>query len=116
MPTPTCTSALSRTVAVPGAVVLSIAPTESLNASNSVRIDGSVESKFDCRSTLRYFGLPSCMFGRVGFGHRGFGVGDHETGTLRLAPTLPAVASWPTLANAVRSLWLRLERRDGWDR
>ena len=40
---------------------MSIVPTESLNASNSVRVDGFVESRFDCRSILRYFGLPSCM-------------------------------------------------------
>ena len=40
---------------------MSIVPTELLNASNSVRVDEIVESKFDCRSILRYFGLPSCM-------------------------------------------------------
>ena len=50
-------------LAVSGAVVLRIVPTESLNASNSVRVGGFVvvEGKFDCRSILRYFGSPSCM-------------------------------------------------------
>ena len=51
--------------------------------------------------------------GMVGFGHRGFGAADHEMGTLDLAATLPSVASWLVLADAVRSLWLRLGRRDG---
>jgi len=31
-------------------------------ASNSVRFGGFVESRFDCRSILRYFGLPSYMW------------------------------------------------------
>ena len=52
----------------------------------------------------------------VGFGQRGFGADDHKTGTFGLAATLPADASWLALAGAVRSLWLRLGRRDGWDR
>ena len=46
-----------------GAVVFRHVPTESLNASNSVRFDGFVESRFDCRSTLRYLGLSSWHVG-----------------------------------------------------
>ena len=53
--------------------------------------------------------------GMAGFGYKGFGAGDHEMATLALAATLAGRARFG-IADAVRGLWLRLEREDGRDR